>query len=463
MSSIRMRITRVKNYYLKAETPSKSPIFGHSERRGSNRRQEEEDRRQEVQEWRGGRSEKIFSGKTLTLNPTKKPLPSIFCLLSTSCLLPSAFCLLQSCLFLSGMVLLLTACAQGSTTSKAKIDGSASADKTSKENSGIQQVERKLVKPPSNQNSAKQGIVLPEVNPLELEGTLAISGSQVVLPINQAIAQRFIQYGYPDKINLSGIDTGVGFKLFCEEKKVDIVSTVRPINSQESAACAKSGVEPIGFPIATDAVTIVVSSQNNFVPTSLTRDELAKVFTSQKWSDVNPKWPNELIKRIVPSGAGTGGAVDLFAQAILKGNTSQLMNAPNTVFYDFAEQLHSEALINPYMVGFLEYGSYQQNRDKLRAIAIDTVDPFLPGYPLTRPLYIYADAKAIRKRSEVEGFVNYYLTYVSEEVPSLGYFPVKPTVLDESKTKFLQVKGNKELLKEAGKKKIENNEPEKNN
>jgi phosphate transport system substrate-binding protein len=354
-------------------------------------------------------------------------------------------------LFLLSIILLLTACAGQSKTSKTNIDNQASADKSSKENLGIEKVQGKLVKLPSTQNSAKQGIVLPEVNPLELEGTIAISGTQVVLPISQAIAQRFIQDGYPSKINLTGIDTVVGFKLFCEEKKVDIVNAVRPINSQESATCSKSGVEPIGFQIATDAVTIVVSSQNNFVPNTLTRDELAKVFTAQKWSDVNPKWPQEIIKRIVPAGAGTGGAVDLFAQVIFKGNVSQLTNAPNTIFYDFVEQLHSEALINPYMVGFLEYGSYQENREKLKAIAIDKVDPFLPGYPLIRPLYIYADGKAIRKRREVEGFVNYYLTYVSQEISSLGYLPIKLTVLDESKTKFLQVKGNKEFLKGTSK------------
>jgi len=345
----------------------------------------------------------------------------------------------RSCLFAIGIVLLLTACAGRSTNSQ------ASADKTSKENVGIQQVDRKLVKPPSTQDSAKQGIVLPEVNPLELEGTLGISGSQVVLPISQAIAGRFIQDGYPSKIDLAGIDTGVGFKLFCDRKNVDIVNAVLPITSQELAACAKSGVEPIGFQIAIDAVTIVVSSQNSFVPNSLTRDELAKVFTVQKWSDVNPKWPKELIKRIVPAGTGTGGAVDLFSQVILNGNASQLTNAPNTISYDFVEQLHSEALINPYMVGFLEYSSYQQNREKVRAIAIDKVNPFLPTYPITRPLYIYADAKAIRTRPEVEGFINYYLTHVNEEVFNIGYFAVTPAVLNESKTKFLQVKGNQEF------------------
>lgn len=348
----------------------------------------------------------------------------------------------KSCLFLSGMVLLLTACTQGSKISKAEIDNQASADKNLKEIVGIQQVENKLIKLPLTQDSAKQGIVLPGVNPLELEGTLAISGSPVVLPISQAIAQRFIQDGYPNKIALSAIDTGVSFKLLCEEKKVDIVNTVRPITSEELAACAKSGIKPIGFPIAIDAVTIVVSSQNKFVPNSLTRDELAKVFTVEKWSDVNPEWPTEMIKRIIPAGVTTGGPVDLFVQAIHKGNISQIINAPNTIFYDFAEQLHSEALINPNMIGFVEYSSYIQNRDKLKAISIDRVNPFLPTYPLTRLLYIYADAKAIQKRPEVEGFVNYYLTSVSEEISSLGYFPIKPNLLDESKTKFLQLKRN---------------------
>ncbi|MDF0555383.1 substrate-binding domain-containing protein [Kamptonema sp. UHCC 0994] len=347
------------------------------------------------------------------------------------------------CLFLSGMILLLTACAQSSTTSKAKIDNEASREKRSKEILGIQRIESKLIQSPSTQNLTKQGIVLPGVNPLELDGTLVISGSPVVLPISQAIAQDFIQNGYPNKIALSSINNEVSFKLFCEQKKVDIINVVRPINSEELAACAKSGIEPIGFPIAIDAVTIVVSSQNTFVPNSLTRNELAKVFTVEKWSEVNPKWPTEVIKRIIPAEVSAGGSVDLFAQAIFKGNVNQLINAPNTISYDFVEQLHSEALINPYMIGFLEYGSYKQNRDKLKAIAIDTVDPFLPAYPIARPLYIYVDAKAIRQRPEVEGFVNYYLTSVSEEVSNLGYFPVKPIVLDESKTKFLQVKSNK--------------------
>ncbi|MEG4287144.1 substrate-binding domain-containing protein [Microcoleus sp. A006_D1] len=345
-------------------------------------------------------------------------------------------------------VLLLTACALHSVTQKEKIVNQVSpvsADNSSKKNLGIQRVDRKLVKPPSGPDPATQGIVLPALKPLEMEGSIAISGSQVILPLSQAIAQRYIENGYPSKIDLAGIDTQVGFKLFCDRKKVDIVNAVRPISSQEAQACAKSGVEPIGFQIATDAVTIVVSSQNNFLPTNLTREQLAKIFTFEKWYDVNPKWPSEVIKRIVPAGAGTGGAVDLVVKAILKGDCKQFLNSPYTVFYDFVEQLHSEALTNPYMVGFLEYASYKQNQDQLKAIAIDGVVASSPQYPITRPLYIYADAKAIRTRPEIEGFINYYLTNVREESQNLGYLPVKQQVLEDSKAKFLQVQGNKGL------------------
>jgi len=90
---------------------------------------------------------------------------------------------------------------------------------------------------------------------------------------------------------------------------------------------------------------------------------------------------------------------------------------------------------------------YPRSLGKLRII--DKLDPSLSIYPITRLLYIYADAKASRKRPEVEGFVNYYLTYVNKAMYSLGYFQVKPTVANKLKIKFLQVKGNQEFLKEA--------------
>lgn len=341
-----------------------------------------------------------------------------------------------------GAILLLTACTQQLNTANVSASPgnqtTNQADQTAK-NLGIQKVKRPRVELPATANPTKQGIVLPSVKPLKLSGRLRIAGSQVVFPITQAIAERFIQDGYPSKINSDSLDTATGFKLFCNQKKADIVNALRPINNQELAACAKSGLQPIGFKIGMDALTIVASSRNDFLPNSLSRGEIIKIFTLNKWSDVNPNWPKQKIKRVVPAGVGTGGGFDLFAKVILQQQTNQLINAPNTIFWDFVEQIYSEALTNPYMIGFLEYGSYKQNKDTLKVISIDGVPPSARvEYPLTRVLYIYADKNIMQQRPEVEEFINYYLTYVNEEIEAVGFFPLTQMMLNESKKQFLR-------------------------
>jgi len=320
-----------------------------------------------------------------------------------------------------------------------KIINQVKNDVTNKTSSGIENVERKQT---VNTQKTTLSIILPPVQPLDLNGNFIISGSQVVLPISRAIAQRFIDDGFPGDINLSGLTTTKGFKLLCEQGKVDIVNASRTIERDELATCYKFGREPIGFPIAKDAVTLVVSSQNKFLPKSLTKEQLRKIFTAQKWSEVNPSWPNQDIKRVFPQGPGSGGGFDLMANYLaIENGGKTLTNDPKTLFYDFVEQLHSQALINPNVLGMLEYASYRQNQDILKAIAIDNVEPSNPTYPVTRTLYIYLDAKAIKQRPELQGFLNYYFTYSNQKLGNLGFFPVSETVLNASKNKLLQMVG----------------------
>ncbi len=62
-------------------------------------------------------------------------------------------------------------------------------------------------------------------------------------------------------------------------------------------------------------MAVVVSKENTFL-TDVTKEELAKIFsTAQKWSDVRPEWPAEDILRYVP---GTdSGTFDYFVEAIM--------------------------------------------------------------------------------------------------------------------------------------------------
>ncbi len=75
----------------------------------------------------------------------------------------------------------------------------------------------------------------------------------------------------------------------------------RKIKDFEVESCTAIGRTPIEFRVGTDALAIVVSSENDFL-TDVTVEELGKIFSSEvvKWSDVRAEWPNEDILRFSP-------------------------------------------------------------------------------------------------------------------------------------------------------------------
>ena len=71
------------------------------------------------------------------------------------------------------------------------------------------------------------------------------------------------------------------------------------------------------FRVGTDALAVVVNPANDWLKDGVTLEELAKIFSKDaaNWSDVNPAWPKEAIKRFSP---GTdSGTFDYFVEAVM--------------------------------------------------------------------------------------------------------------------------------------------------
>lgn len=338
---------------------------------------------------------------------------------------------------LLGIALLLSACGQPQVSTTTQPSAPAAEQKeASEENIGIQRVTlASLQAKPNAQSNQGKGIVLPEIRPLELQGSMTVVGSPIVFRISDTIVERFKQEGFPSPIEVASVDTAESFALFCQQGKADIVHSARRITESEAQACAKAGRKPIAFTIATDALTIFISRQNEFLPTGLTKQELKQVFTAEQWSDVNPDWPDQPIKRIISRPPSE--SLNLVVKAIFDGDANLLLNAPNQIALEDSEQLIREASTNPDVISFLGYANYINNETVLKPLSINGVPPSGDkNYPLNRPLYIYADENAIRSRPELKAFINYYLTNVNEEVAKLGYFPANPEALEESKAKL---------------------------
>jgi phosphate transport system substrate-binding protein len=302
---------------------------------------------------------------------------------------------------------------------------------------------------------AAGAVGLPEVNPLEVTGDIIVAGSSTVYPLTERMAERFVDDGYAGNITIDSIGTGAGFERFCKAGETDISNASRPIRDSEIENCAAIGRTPIEFRVGTDALAIVVNPANGWVgEEGLTVEEIAKLFSAEytNWSDVNPAWPAEPIKRFSP---GTdSGTYDYFIEAVMdpayvtddaategKGE-EMLLSAANLQLSEDDNVLVQGVGGDKSAIGYFGFAYFEENAGALRDLPVDGVTPAVEtvnagDYPLARPLYIYSDATVMANKPQVASFINFFLTNVNDEVIDVGYFPASDEALDTARQNWL--------------------------
>ena len=290
----------------------------------------------------------------------------------------------------------------------------------------------------------EEGVVLPMVDPLAVSGNVISAGSSTVFPLAEVMAARFQDEGFAGQITIDSIGSGGGFERFCETGETDISNASRPIKDSEIESCAAIGRTPIEFHVGTDALAVTVSQENDFI-TNATLEELATIFsTAETWADVNPEWPAEPIVRYIP---GTdSGTFDYFVEEIFDGDEAPILSAANLNLSEDDNVLVQGILGSPYAIGFFGYAYYAENADTLTVLSIEGIEPSAENvdnnsYPLARPLFIYSDAAIMQEKPQVAAYINFFLTFVNEEIVSVGYFPASAEALDASKQNWFYAMG----------------------
>ncbi len=134
--------------------------------------------------------------------------------------------------------------------------------------------------------------------PAAATGDIITAGSSTVFPLSERMSELFQNEGYTGNITVDSIGSGAGLERFCKTGETDIANSSRKIKDSEVEACAalSPARTPIEFRVGTDALTVVVSADNDFV-TALSKEQLGKIFTAQytKWNEVDPSFPAETI------------------------------------------------------------------------------------------------------------------------------------------------------------------------
>jgi len=267
------------------------------------------------------------------------------------------------------------------------------------------------------------------------QSIIKIDGSSTVYPITKAAADKF-QISKKNAINVT-VDisgSGSGFKKFCRGE-IDIVNASRPILKNEIKDCKNSRVQFVEIPVAFDALTVAVHPENTW-STTMTVAELKKMWEPAaqgkitKWNQINPAWPDESFDLY---GADTdSGTFDYFTEAIV----GKIKSSRN----DFTESENDNVLVegvtsNKNGLGFFGFAYYIEDQTKVTAVAINNgKGGILPSVetvengnyqPLSRPIFIYVNAKAIEK-PEIKEFVEFYMKNAILLVKEAKFFPLPP-------------------------------------
>ena len=277
--------------------------------------------------------------------------------------------------------------------------------------------------------------------------TIQIAGSSTVLPYASIVAEEFghtfPQYKTP-VVGSGG--TGGGLKQFCQgvaDNTIDVANASRQIKDTEIASCKKAGVKKIqevkvgydGIVFASNshkpayklkpyhvfaALAEKLPSKGKLVPNPYTR-----------WSQIDPKLPNEPITLVIP--ASNHGTREVFQEKMVnagceaylyfkKLNQDERTKACSTfredghvieISGDYTETL-ARLQTNPSAVGVFGLGYYSSNRDKLRVASVNNVIPsektVLNGsYIVSRPLFMYIKGEHLVAINGLSQYVEFFL------------------------------------------------------
>ena len=272
-------------------------------------------------------------------------------------------------------------------------------------------------------------------------------GSSTVGPFVTKAAEDFKAAEDVDvTVGISG--TGGGFERFCAGE-TDLSNASREIDEDEIALCQENGVEYIEFRVATDALTNVVNTQNDWV-TCLTVDQLKTIWEPgskvSNWSQVDPSYPDVPLRLF---GPGTdSGTFDYYTDVIVgEEGASRTDYSPSEDDNVIVQGVSGEK----GGLGYFGFSYFEQNQDTLKALEVDggsgCVAPSVAtaqdgSYtPLSRPLYVYAKKSSFDDKEDVRNFVKYMFDNNETIAEESLFVPLSADQLAEEQAKYEDAAG----------------------
>ena len=276
-----------------------------------------------------------------------------------------------------------------------------------------------------------------------------IVGSSTVFPYSQAVAEEYVGLTHARAPVVEATGTGGGIKIFCGGVGTgfpDITGASRPMTASEYRDCvsngagdvseARFGEDGLSLTQSLDGPEFGLSGRELFraLAAEVPVDGALVANPYRRWREIDPRLPDMPIQVFGP--APTSGTRDVFVDLLMRPACASFpeMAALDPARRDVAcarirqdgpyiETGENDNVIihrlvaDPSALGIFGFSFVYENRDSLRALAVDGVAPSVEtladgSYGLTRPLYLYVKNP---HRAVIPGMEELLREYLSEE------------------------------------------------
>ena len=250
------------------------------------------------------------------------------------------------------------------------------------------------------------------------KNSLQVKGSDTMVNLGQAWAEKYIQENATEFIAVTGGGSGTGLSSLISGT-CDIAMSSRNIKEKEITLAKQKGINPFEIKVALDGLAVVVNPKN---PVSkLTIGQLAQIFTGKitNWKELG----GTDAKIVILSREVNSGTHVYFKEHVLrKGDPNGKEEfAPAALLLSSSQAIADEVAGNPAAIGYYGMG-YISNKQKPIMVAKDeksvyespTIENVVNGkYPISRPLLLYTNGQP---QGLVKKFVDFCLSKEGQEV-----------------------------------------------
>lgn len=229
------------------------------------------------------------------------------------------------------------------------------------------------------------------------------------------------------RISVTGGGSGTGIASLMNGT-VSIANASRAIKNEERETAQKSGIEPVEFVVARDAIAVIVHPENPI--NQLTLQQVSDIYSGKisNWAEIGGE--NRPIVRL--SRETNSGTHVYFLETVLRlgEKDNKTLFSMDTLLLPSSEGITAEVRDNPNAIGYDGLG-YIVPEVKMIAVAKDIGSGYIiPSaetvndgtYPIARDLYMYTNGQP---EGELEIYLDWIIAPAAQEiVTALGFVPV---------------------------------------